>query len=129
MSDVVPCGNSSYGRPIERRLTGPPGPPGPLLRATCRRAHRKRARTEAAAQVRGAAAGPQAVAKPRGPPALDSVRDTNVIPLDRQVAMRRATAGLLRTLDRPRDRDEPETSKTLRDVSAAVDLRRGEWPD
>jgi hypothetical protein len=46
----------------------------------------------------------------------------------RQSLLRRAARDLLRELDRVAGPDEPETRETLRDVAAAVDLRRNGWP-
>ena len=46
----------------------------------------------------------------------------------RQSLLRRAAQDLLRELDRVAGPDEQETRETLRDVAAAVDLRRDGWP-
>jgi len=45
----------------------------------------------------------------KGTPALDAVRITNVIHANRQVALRRAAAALLRALDHMSGPDDPET--------------------
>ncbi len=47
---------------------------------------------------------------------------------NRQGLLRRAARDLLRELDRVAGPDEQETRETLRDVAAAVDLRRDGWP-
>jgi hypothetical protein len=71
----------------------------------------------------------RAVTKPRsGTPPWDVVRNTNVIHWNRQVAVRRAAAVLLGALDHVSGPDDPETQLALRDVSAAIDLRRDGWP-
>jgi hypothetical protein len=47
---------------------------------------------------------------------------------DRQGLLRRAARDLLRALDGVTGPDEPETRETLRDVAAAIEARRGDWP-
>ena len=46
----------------------------------------------------------------------------------RQGLLRRAARDLLRALEHVAGPDEPVTRETLRDVAAAVDLRRDGWP-
>lgn len=46
----------------------------------------------------------------------------------RQDALRRAARDLLRELDRVAGPDEPETRLALRDVAAAIEARREDWP-
>ena len=125
MSDVV-CGNPGCGRPVERQ---PTGRPAEYCGPTCRQAaRRKRVRAEAAAQFRDANAA-RPVTKPRsGTPAWDAVRNTDVRQSNRQVAVRRAAAELLRLLDHVPGPDDPGTQLALRDVAAAIDLRRDSWP-
>lgn len=127
MSDVV-CGNPGCGRPVERQ---PTGRPAEYCGATCRQAaRRKRVRAEAAAQFRDVNAA-RAVTKPRhmqGTPAWDAVRSTDVRHANRQIAVRRAAPVLLRALDHVSGPDDPETQLALRDVGAAIDLRRSGWP-
>jgi hypothetical protein len=45
-----------------------------------------------------------------------------------QGALSRAARDLLRELDRVAGSDQPETRETLRDVGAAIEARRGDWP-
>jgi hypothetical protein len=45
-----------------------------------------------------------------------------------QGLLRQAARDLLRALDRVAGPDEPETRETLRDVAAAIEARRGDWP-
>ena len=47
---------------------------------------------------------------------------------NRQGLLRRAAGDLLRELDRVAGPDEQETRETLRDVAAAIDARRHDWP-
>ena len=47
---------------------------------------------------------------------------------DRQGLLRRAAGDLLGELDRVTGPDEPETRETLREVAAAVEARREDWP-
>jgi hypothetical protein len=47
---------------------------------------------------------------------------------NRQNFLRQAARQLLRDLDLVTGPDEPETRELLRDVAAAVDLRRDGWP-
>ena len=87
-------------------------------------------RAEAAAQFRDANAA-RAVTKPRrmqGTPAWDAVRNTNVRQSNRQVAVRRAAAELLRVLNHVSGPDDPETRVALRNVVTAVRRRRDSWP-
>jgi hypothetical protein len=125
MSDVV-CGNPGCGRPVERQLTGRPAE---YCGPTCRQAaRRKRVRAEATAQFRDANTA-RPVTKPRsGTPAWDAVRNTDVRQSNRQATLRRAAAALLHALDHVPGPDEPETRETLRDIAAAIDLRRDSWP-
>ena len=46
----------------------------------------------------------------------------------RQSLLRRAARDLLRELDRVAGPDEQETRETMRDVAAAIEARRGDWP-
>jgi hypothetical protein len=46
-----------------------------------------------------------------------------------QAFLRRPARDLLRELDRVAGPDDPETRELLRDVFAAIDLRRDEWPE
>ena len=64
----------------------------------------------------------------KGTPTLDAVRNTNVIHANRQVAVRRAAAALLRALDHMSGPDDPETQLPPRDVAATIRLRRDSWP-
>ena len=127
MSDVVRCANPC-GRLIERKATGRPAQ---YCGPTCRQAaRRQRVRAEAAAQFRDADAA-RAVTKPRrmqGTPAWDAVRNTNVRQSNRQVAVRRAAAELLRVLNHVSGPDDPDTQLALRDVVTAIDRRRYSWP-
>jgi hypothetical protein len=45
-----------------------------------------------------------------------------------QSLLRRAARDLLRELDRVAGPDEPETRLALRDVAAAIEARREDWP-
>ena len=47
---------------------------------------------------------------------------------NRQGLLRRAARDLLRALDRVTGPDEPETREILRDVAAAIEARREDWP-
>jgi hypothetical protein len=47
---------------------------------------------------------------------------------NRQGLLRRAAGDLLRALDGVTGPDEPETRETLREVAAAVEARREDWP-
>ena len=47
---------------------------------------------------------------------------------NRQDFLRRAARDLLRALDGVAGPDEPETRETLRDVAAAIEARREDWP-
>ncbi len=47
---------------------------------------------------------------------------------NRQGLLRRAARDLLRELDRVAGPDEQETRETLRDVAAAIEARRDDWP-
>lgn len=47
---------------------------------------------------------------------------------DGQGLLRRAARDLLRELDHVAGPDEPETRETLRDVAAAIEARRHDWP-
>ena len=47
---------------------------------------------------------------------------------NRQDFLRRAARDLLRALDGVTGPDEPETRETLRDVAAAIEARREDWP-
>ena len=47
---------------------------------------------------------------------------------DGQGLLRRAARDLLRELDLVAGPDQPETRETLRDVAAAIEARRGDWP-
>jgi hypothetical protein len=47
---------------------------------------------------------------------------------NRQSLLQRAARDLLHALDQVAGPDEPETRETLRDIAAAIDLRRGNWP-
>ena len=154
MSDVVRCANPGCGLPIQRQATGRPAQYcGPTCRQAARRkrvraeaaaqfrdANTARAvtkprsgtpawdavRAEAAAQFRDANAA-RAVTKPRrmqGTPAWDAVRNTNVRQSNRQVAVRRAAAELLRVLNHVSGPDDPDTQLALRDVVTAVRRRR-----
>jgi hypothetical protein len=137
------CASPSCGRPLERQATGRPAR---YCSGRCRQAvHRARARAAAAAaaEFRDADAAP-AVTKPpeRVPgaagrsltPAWDARQRDMRRPIadqlrsNRQGLLRRAARDLLRMLDQVAGPDEPETRETLRDVAAAVDLRRDSWP-
>ena len=48
--------------------------------------------------------------------------------LNRQGLLRRTAGDLLRMLDQVGGPDEPETRLGLRDVAAAIEARRGDWP-
>lgn len=60
--------------------------------------------------------------KPTQRPMPDQLRS------QRLSLLQRAARDLLRELDRVAGPDEQETRETLRDVAAAVDLRRDGWP-
>jgi hypothetical protein len=47
---------------------------------------------------------------------------------DRQGLLRRAARDLLRELDRVAGPDDPETQLALREVAAAIEARREDWP-
>ena len=47
---------------------------------------------------------------------------------NRQGLLRRTARDLLRMLDQVGGPDEPETQLALRDVAAAIEARRGDWP-
>jgi hypothetical protein len=47
---------------------------------------------------------------------------------NRQSLLRRVARDLLRELDRVAGPDKPETQGTLRDVAAAIEARREDWP-
>ncbi len=64
----------------------------------------------------------------QGTPALDAARGTNVVHSNRQVAVRRAAAALLRALDHVSGPDDPETQLPLRGGAATIHLRRDSWP-
>jgi len=53
---------------------------------------------------------------------------TDQLGSDRQGLPRQAARGLLRALDGVTGPDEPETREILRDVAAAIEARRGDWP-
>jgi hypothetical protein len=131
------CASPSCGRPLEPR---PTGRPARYCSGKCRQAG-KRARARAAAdpQFRDAAVteppeyapraarhGPASVSeiveRERRRPGADKLRS------NRQDLLRRAAHDLLRVLDQAAGPDEAETRETLRDVAAAIDLRRDEWP-
>jgi hypothetical protein len=83
-------------------------------------------RAKAAAQFRDSDA-TRAVRRPQhvqGTPALDAARGTNVVHSNRQAAVRRAAAALLRVLNHVSGPDDPDTQLALGDVATAIDRRQ-----
>jgi len=129
------CANPSCGRPLERRATGRPAS---YCSGKCRQAaHRARARAAAVTEFRNVTKLPEHLpgATGRSPgSAWEAVERDRRRPLadrlssNRQDLLRRAARDLLRMLGQIAGPDELATRETLRDVAAAVDLRRDEWP-
>lgn len=129
------CARPGCDRPLERKATGRPAS---FCSGRCRQsAHRARARAAAGGQFRnvtkpaervpdvpGRQTGTawEAIERDRQRPMADQRRS------QRQALLRKAARDLLRMLGQLAGPDDPETREILRDVAAAVDLRRDEWP-
>ncbi len=71
---------------------------------------------------RGPRSALEAVGRDMRRPMADQLRSR------RQSLLRQAARDLLRELDRVAGPDEQETRETMRDVAAAIEARRGDWP-
>jgi hypothetical protein len=123
------CAGPGCVNVLERRATGRPAR---FCSARCRQAARRQSlRAQEGGQFRDAGA-PRRVTKPLT--AWEIVqRDEQRGPLakrasQRQLFLRRPAEELLRLLGQVKGPDEPATRELLRDIAAAIEERREDWP-
>ena len=123
------CAGPGCSNVLERRATGRPAR---YCSARCRQAARRKSlRAQGDGQFRDAGA-PRRVTKP--PTAWETLERDQQRPLraklasQRQLFLRRPAEELLRLLGQETGTDEPQTRELLRDIAAAIEERREDWP-